>query len=122
MTEEPPNAVPPTTPAELQTQQALPASGLAIASLVLGIISVLFSCFWPLAIVCGVLAVVFGFIGINKSKKGEAGGKSMALAGVITGGIGILLSVLLVAGLVAVTTLGVKVNNVFSSVNSNTTR
>lgn len=64
---------------------------LAIVSLVLGILSI---------ICCGVLtgipALITGFMAKNKAEQNpvEFGGRGMALAGMITGGIGIVLGIL----------------------------
>lgn len=67
----------------------LPGKGMAIASLVLGIVS--FLCF---PIVTGVLAIIFG--GVAKSK-GYTGG--MATAGLICGILGLALWVLMLMGI-----------------------
>ena len=60
--------------------------GLAIASLVLGICAVVFSGI-GLGIILGTLAIIFGALSI-KSNKGKS------LAGIITGGVGILFSLI----------------------------
>jgi len=65
-----------------QTEQ--PAKGLAVASLVLGIVS--FFCF---AYITGILAVIFG--AVAKSKGNRSG---MSTAGLICGGIGVVLWIL----------------------------
>ena len=64
--------------------------GLAIGSLVCGILSIV-CC---LGLFTGIPAVVLGVIAMNKEKADPAtyGGKGMAMAGAITGGLGILLS------------------------------
>ena len=66
------------------------SNGFCVASLVLGIIGLPAAC----AVIPPVLAVVFGIIGYNQvSKGGEAGGgKGMAIAGIICGSIGCLIS------------------------------
>ena len=68
-------------------------NGMAIASLVLGIVSVLTCCCF-IGIIPGILAVVFGFIArstIDKSM-GAQTGKGMALAGIILGFLSIVLT------------------------------
>ncbi|WP_265296226.1 hypothetical protein [Streptomyces sp. SHP 1-2] len=65
--------------------------GMGTAGLVLGIIAAVGFCLWPLAIVVGVLGVVFGAIGRGKARRGEAGNPGQALAGVICGAAGIVL-------------------------------
>jgi hypothetical protein len=70
-----------------------PSNGLGIAALVLGICAAVLFCLWPVAIVGGVLAVIFGFIGRAKARRGEATNPGHALAGLICGAIGVLLGV-----------------------------
>jgi hypothetical protein len=62
------------------------SNGFCVASLVLGIIGIPASC----AVVPPILAIVFGIIGLNQiSKSGTSGGgKGMAIAGIICGVIG----------------------------------
>jgi hypothetical protein len=55
---------------------------MAVAALVLGIVSLV--CFGPLA---GILAVIFGFLGLQKAKQGGSG-RGMSIAGIILGIIG----------------------------------
>lgn len=62
--------------------------GLSIASLVLGICSIVFMSSFIIAVTCGVLAIVFGLKGRKRA------GKGMAAAGFITGIIGVSLQVL----------------------------
>lgn len=70
-------------------------NGLAVASLVLGIVGVLL-CFFVLP---SLLAVVFGLIGINQTKNNPAqGGRGMAIAGLVLGGVGLAIMLLLVIG------------------------
>lgn len=73
---------------------ALPArNGLGVAALVLGILSI-----FPLDLlfIPGILAVIFGIIGRRRARRGEATNGGMALAGLITGVIGLLIGVGLV--------------------------
>jgi hypothetical protein len=69
---------------------------MGTAGLVLGIIAVVLFCAWPLAIVLGVLAVIFGLIGRAKARRGEATNPGQALAGVICGAVGVVLAVALI--------------------------
>ncbi|MFF3616449.1 DUF4190 domain-containing protein [Streptomyces sp. NPDC002580] len=73
-----------------------PSNGMGTAGLVLGIIAVVLFCAWPLAIVLGVLAVIFGLIGRAKARRGEATNPGQALAGVICGAVGVVLAVALI--------------------------
>lgn len=70
--------------------------GFCIASMVLGIIALVLFCVWYLSIPCAILAIIFGVLGI-KSK-----GKGMAIAGLVTGSIGLVVSVLIIVFLVIV--------------------
>ena len=63
-----------------------------IAAMVLGIISVVFSCCcYALSIVTGIAAIVLGVVSL---KKGTAG-KGFAIAGIITGSVGIFFAVVM---------------------------
>jgi DNA-directed RNA polymerase subunit RPC12/RpoP len=66
------------------------SNGFCVASLVLGIIGIPAFC----AVIPAVLAVVFGIIGYNQVTKSgsEGGGKGMAIAGMICGGVGCMLA------------------------------
>lgn len=70
-----------------------PSNGMGTTALVLGIISAVGFCLWPLAIILGILAVVFGAIGRGKARRGEATNAGQALAGIICGAAGIALGV-----------------------------
>lgn len=63
------------------------SNGIATAALVCGILSIV--CLWPL----GVVAVPLGFVGLSKAKQLQGTGKGAAIAGIITGFIGIIISV-----------------------------
>ncbi|MFF2367124.1 DUF4190 domain-containing protein [Streptomyces sp. NPDC058122] len=71
----------------------MPSNGLGTAGLVLGIIAAVLFIVWPLAIVLGVLAVIFGLVGGAKARRGEATNAGQALAGVICGAVGLVLAV-----------------------------
>lgn len=59
--------------------------GLSIAAMILGIVSLVFWCYWPISIICGILALIFGIIRMKKPA-----GKGMAIAGFVTGLIAIV--------------------------------
>src|SRR5687768_4592912 len=63
--------------------------GLAIASLVCGILSIVLCC----SVFTGVPAIVLGIMAINKEKNdpGRYGGKGMAIGGIATGAVSILI-------------------------------
>ena len=71
------------------------SNGFAVASLVLGIIGLPASCL----VIPPVLAVIFGIIGYNQITRANAdgGGRGMAIAGIVLGGIGCLISLYFVS-------------------------
>lgn len=69
-------------------------SPMAIASLPLGIISILFNFFWYFSIPTGVLAIVFGVKAIKKV------GSKLGKAGMITGIIGLSLCVFIYVSMI----------------------
>lgn len=70
--------------------EATEKKGLSIAAMVLGIISIVAFCWtWP-AIICAILAIIFGIVG---KKKGGAG---MAKAGLVCGIVGLSLQAALI--------------------------
>lgn len=67
-------------------EQQSQKSGLATASLILGLVS-----FIPLVgVLLGILAIIIGIVGLNNIKKMGLGGKKMATAGIILGVLGII--------------------------------
>ena len=71
-------------------------SVMHIASLVLGIISIVTALFWYIALPTGILAIVFG---VKSSKKT---GSKIGKAGLITGIIGLALFALMYAGMIII--------------------
>jgi hypothetical protein len=71
----------------------IPSNGLGVTGLVLGIISAVVFCLWPVAIVLGALALIFGSIGRGKAARGEATNPGQALAGIICGAVGVALGI-----------------------------
>ncbi len=79
---------------ETKTETKMPEKdrkGLAIASMVLGIVALVLFCVWYISIPCAILALVFGIISLKSSKRG------MAIAGISTGSVGFVLMILLYA-------------------------
>ncbi|MFF3848450.1 DUF4190 domain-containing protein [Streptomyces sp. NPDC002328] len=69
-----------------------PSNGMGLAAMVLGILSAAGICMWPTPLFIGPLAVIFGFIGRSKAKRGEANNAAQALAGIICGIAGFLMA------------------------------
>jgi len=76
----------------------LPTSSMATISMILGILGVVFFCVWFLGLVFSLLGITFGIISFNEcgGVAPRAYGKGMATAGIICGGISILMFVTLV--------------------------
>jgi len=72
---------------------------MAIAALVLGILGLVCFFFPPLAIVCAVLAIIFGALGLKSERRG------MAIAGLVMGVIAIAGGVLMLIFSVALFSL-----------------
>lgn len=84
------------------TYQALP-QGYAIASLVLGITSLVTTLLCCGGFIFAIPAIVCGVIGIKQAKQGVAGGRGMAVAGLVIGVVILaltLIGVLIYAGMV----------------------
>jgi CubicO group peptidase (beta-lactamase class C family) len=72
---------------------ARPASnGIGIAAMVVGIVSLFLWWIPLLGLVVAIVAVVLGILGIRKASKGEATNKGMAIAGLVTGILGLIAS------------------------------
>ncbi|RJQ80898.1 DUF4190 domain-containing protein [Amycolatopsis panacis] len=76
-------------------QPATPRNGFGVTALVLGILALVLC--WTVwgGIVLGVLALIFGILGIKRANRGEATNKGMSISGVVTGSIGLVIGVLL---------------------------
>jgi len=75
-------------------------NSMATAALVLGIIALVLS--WiPIinnaGIICGILAVIFGFVGYRRAKRIDGIGKGAALAGIICGALGVVIAFAVIA-------------------------
>lgn len=68
------------------------SNGLAITSMIIGIIS-FFLGFIVIGAVGGVVAVVLGFMGLRRIKEQPQGGRGLAITGIITGGLAILVGI-----------------------------
>ena len=66
-------------------------SGFAIASLVLGILSLVCCCFWYVSGIFAVLGLIFSIIVLAKHKPG----RGMAIAGLICSAIGLIIAVIM---------------------------
>ena len=62
---------------------------VSITSLVLGLLC------------CAPVALILGFVGLSRTKGGQRKGRGMAIAGIVLGGLGLIVNVLVIIGLVA---------------------
>ena len=70
-------------------------SGMPVASLVLGIISIVTNLFWYLTLPTGILAIIFGVKSIRKM------GSKLGKAGMICGIVGLSIFILVYAGMIS---------------------
>ncbi|MGM0477874.1 MAG: DUF4190 domain-containing protein [Bacteroidota bacterium] len=73
------------------------SNGLATASLVLGIISIVLCWIWVVGVIAGILAIILAIVAKNKIKSTpNMGGKGAANGGLITGIIGTIIALVIV--------------------------
>ena len=87
------------------------SKGLAVAALVLGIVGVL-TFFLFVGGLLGIVALVLGIVAIRQTRKGQAGGQSMAIAGTVLGGAAIVITAIYA---IALSAFFVKFGTQFSS-------
>ena len=86
------------------SNQTQSTNGFAIAAIVTGVLAI---CMIPtllFSIIFGIAAIVFGALALKAAKNG-AGRKGMARAGLITGIVGIALSIITIAGVLYIVSL-----------------
>ncbi|GIH11680.1 hypothetical protein Rhe02_97470 [Rhizocola hellebori] len=79
---------------------AVPAAtgtnGLSLASMITGIVSVILGCCCPfLGIPAAGTAMVLGFLGLKQTRERGQSGRGMAIAGIATGGVGLLIGIVM---------------------------
>ena len=80
------------TDSYVQPDTRTQGSGMAIASLVLGILALITSFTVIGGVVLGLLALIFGILVLRRN----APGRGMAIGGIVTGAIGVVLAVILI--------------------------
>jgi len=73
-------------------QQASGTDGVAVAALIIGILSLLTSWF-VLGGLGGIVALILGIIGLSRVKKNRSGGRGMAITGIVTGALAMVVAV-----------------------------
>jgi hypothetical protein len=76
-------------------------NGFGTTALVLGILALLSSVTVLFGVLLGVLAVIFGILGVRRARRKEATNGGMAIAGLVTGALGLVVSVLIVVAFLA---------------------
>lgn len=102
-----PGTPPPTAPYGQQPYRQQPAfaaapvrgtrNGLGVAALVLGILALLGGLF-VVGGLLGLVAIGLGIAGRRRARRGEASNGGMALAGIVLGALGLLLSIAVAVG------------------------
>jgi hypothetical protein len=72
-----------------------PRNGLGLAALILGIIAIL-TCWIVIGGVFGLLAIILGALGAGRARRGRATNRGVAITGIVTGAVGLLLTVVIV--------------------------
>ena len=75
-------------------------SGLSVASMVLGIVSIVL--FWAIGFIFAIVGLILGSIAIKECEpRGNKKGGGMAIAGVVCSSIGLLIWILIIVGIAA---------------------
>ena len=77
------------------------SNGAGTAALAVGIIALLVSWIPFLGLILALVALVLGVVGLRKASRGQATNKNQAVAGVVTGGIALLIGVVVTAASIA---------------------
>jgi hypothetical protein len=69
---------------------------MGVAALVVGVVALVLVAlllFSPLGVLLGLVAVVLGIVGLVRANRGEADNRGQAVAGLVTGGLALLLGI-----------------------------
>ena len=80
-----------------QPYRQQPSNGLGAAAMVVGILSIFIPGF---GLILGIVAIVLGVVGRKRAKRGEATNEGVALAGIITGAVGTLITAAFITAVV----------------------
>ena len=86
----------PGTPPPGWTGTQRPRNGLGTAALVLGIIGIVLAVL-VLGGVLGIVAVVLGIVALGRVRRGEANNRGVAIAGIVTGAVAVVIAGIIVA-------------------------
>lgn len=77
-----------------------PTSGMAVASMILGIVSIVL--FWAIGFIFAIVGLILGSIAIKECEpRGNKKGGGMAIAGIVCSSIGLLIWILIIVGIAA---------------------
>jgi hypothetical protein len=77
---------------------ARPRNGIGAAALVVGVVSLVLAVlviFFPLAAILGIVALILGIVGMRRASRGEATNRGQAVAGVVTGVLGLIVAIVI---------------------------
>lgn len=72
-------------------------NGLGVAALITGILGLFGSCSVVFGVLLGIVAIIFGFVGLGRAKRGQANNGGIATAGIVLGALAIIVSIAWVA-------------------------
>jgi hypothetical protein len=72
-----------------------PRNGLGLSALILGVIAIL-TCWIVIGGLFGLLAIVLGVLGAGRARRGRATNRGVAITGIVTGAVGLVLSIVIV--------------------------
>ena len=70
---------------------------MAVASMVLGIVSLITFCWFYIAIPCAIVSLILGTVSIKKQERG----KGMAIAGIVTSAIALVIAIIVIILVIA---------------------
>lgn len=85
------------SPASTASTPAKTGNGLAIAALVTGIASLLLLWLWFVGIPLALVAIGLGVAALRRARRGVAGGRGMAITGLVLGAVTVVIAGILVA-------------------------
>jgi hypothetical protein len=96
MSEQPPHRwASPEESADDGSSRPVRRSGIAVAALVLGVLAIPLALTVYLGVIAGLIGLLLGLIGVIRTRPGRATGRGMAIAGAVTGLIGLVMAIAL---------------------------
>lgn len=76
-----------------------PSNGIATAGGIVGIIAAALLWFPYIGLILGIIGVVLGAVGLSRSNRLHGAGKGMSIAGIVCGGVALIINVLFIAAI-----------------------